>query len=141
MGQATDLYNQAAPLVYYEVKTEILKNGAVDSTHTQVSFTNQFGVEGSSKPTDYWYLSKDGVDNYQTRLTITHLADQLPMRFTWTYREREITPNPATVHGSFSVTLDLTGSSVTHTYSASGTNRQSARSSNDITATGFFSPI
>jgi len=141
MGHATQLLEQAQPKGVYEIKVEYLKNGSVNSTHTWNEGFRYFGDPPFIFPVEtYWYLEDDGTDIWQTRISLRHLSEIIPMRFAWTYDEVEI--GTGTRHSGFSGSMDLLRSStVTQTFSISTPNRRSLGVYGDISSTTFTGPL
>lgn len=140
MGQAEQLLSQAAPQGFYEIVSENLKNDSVDKTHTWIEGFQYYGDPPFSFPTFYWFLQDDGVDVYTMRITIRHLSDIVPMKFSWDYNEEQLGGGPT--FGGFTGTIDLPDAGpVTQTFSISTSNRRSVNVYGDITSTTFVGPV
>lgn len=132
-----DLRAMAAPYVVVEVKTELLKNSVVDTTYTETFTLTEFGSEPAAPIWAHWYLSNDGADVWETKLTLTHWADEMPLKFEFDYDELDTVTLNLSTH---SATFELTGGSASQTYSPSALNRTSSYPTQTFTLTGYKAP-
>jgi hypothetical protein len=132
----SDLLDMVVPQCFVHCLVELLVNGAYDSTfYDGIDVSSEFGQFPTSITSDYflnhWQMSDDtsGSGNVGSmRVTLTHYADQMPMRWDWDWVE-----DGNTVSGF----IELTGSTVTKTFTPSHTDFSTSMTSNIV----FTAPI
>lgn len=136
-----DLKLMSLPHAVVRVETSVKLNGAeIASQDIKISFIDLNNDVNSLAVTDLfslWNLKKDGADDITTTITLTGLADVVPMRWEWDYDEAEI--STGTVH-NLSDSWDFDGVSATRTFSASTNDRVSQPPSQNLQVTDFKLP-
>lgn len=115
MSDLADYLDQLKPKCYVHCLVEELLNGAYNFTfYDDIEVCYEFGQLPSTLVADYflnhWQISDDtsGTGNVKgIRITLTHYADKMPMRWDWSWDEAG-----NTVSGF----IKLTGSTVTKTF-------------------------
>lgn len=142
------LYDMAKPNIVLYIKVEQIEDGIVYNTPIDGiwGFATEFGndpltgLNGTYNLLIDWQIYENVSGHVgTTRITLTHQADIVPLKWTWDYNEVDLTfPGPGPDLPQ-STSLELTGSTVTQTFAASG----ALRSSNytNISNVVFQSPI
>lgn len=124
------------PQCFVHCLVELLVNGAYDSTlYDAIESTSEFGQHPVSGGVDnflnHWqisdYTSGTG-DVGSMRVTLTHYADRMPMRWDWDWLE---------AGNTVSNYIELTGSTVTKTFVPTYTDFSTSSTSNLV----FAAPI
>ena len=135
MSNLSDTLDIIRPNCYIHCVVELLVNGVYDSTlYDDVEATSEFGQlpqVASDYFLNHWQMSDDTSgtgDVGSMRVTLTHQCDEMPMRWDWDWLE-----NGNTVSGY----IELTGSTVTKTFTPTYTDFTTSSTSNIV----FTAPI
>lgn len=137
---ANDLKLMSLPYAVVRVETSVKLNGTEITSQDINKIFSDFNNDVNSLAVDIfglWNLKKDGADEITTTITLTGLADVVPMRWEWSYDEAEI--STGTLH-SLNESWDFDGVSATRTFTASANDRVSQPPSQDLQVTGFKLP-
>jgi hypothetical protein len=127
---------QRLPNCFIHCVVELLVNGAYDSTlYDDTEISGEWGQRpatiGSDLFLNHWRMFDDTSgtgDVGSMRITLTHLCDEMPMRWDWDWVE-----DVTTVSGF----IELTGSTVTKTFTPTYTDFATNSTSNIV----FTAPI
>lgn len=136
MSDLSDFLYTIRPNCFVRCKVELLFNGVYDSTlYEDTEVTGEFGQRPSTVGFDFflnhWQMGagpSGSGDVYSMRITLTHYADEMPMRWDWDWLE-----DGNTVSGF----IELTGSTVTKTFTPTYTDFSTSSTSNIV----FTAPI
>lgn len=141
MSTLADFQTMLSPQGLVQIDIEVTFTGLPSVTYSRIQAYNSIGVdvtEAAADIFDAFSVYDDGTDQGTTIITLTGLADIMPMRWEWSYDEEEIS-SPGTFH-TINETWDFDGVSATRTFSASATNRKSTKGTQPFTITAFTCP-
>lgn len=124
-----------------QIDIEVTFTGMPSVTYNRIQVYDSIGFgpdELAAGIFDAFSVYDDGTDQGTTIITLTGLADVVPMRWEWSYDEEEIT-SPGTFH-TINETWDFDGVSATRTFSASATNRKSSKGTQPFNIDVFICP-
>jgi len=107
------LHDQWLPQSFVKITAEILKNGSVDNSTEVVEGIGYFGDELLSL-LDGWYLSDDGTDVWEFKLTVENVGAIMPLEWGISWDEVDYDTLKRTTH-THTLTLPDAGP-VSHTF-------------------------
>jgi|GEM_PF-2223539 len=122
MSDLADFINMVSPCVYVRCLVELLEDGVITSTpYDVIASVSGYGETSPFSFLDHWSVYENGFTG-TTRVTLTHLADILPMRWNWDYIEIDDTPGADIPGNAF---IELITATATKTFSPSGSTMHS----------------